>query len=219
MITINLLPAELRPIERTILPYLVASTILAITLLAVGTVYIADIAKSVSASNRLAENQQSLDALADVIAENQQLITRTNELAARVTAIQQIASDRVVWSQQIHYLVSLAPQNLWFSRLWVHAVPVTRTIMVYNPETKESVATPITEQQWMLQVNGYVATGRDGLRSAYPFMQATTTDEHFSKSFALERTINVEDTIFAADKSPVRKFEIEYILKKGVLDE
>lgn len=214
MITINLLPAELRPIERTILPYLVALSVLAVTILAVGTVYIADIATNVSANNELEKNKAALLALQDVIDENAQLVARTNELAARVTAIQQIASDRVVWSQQIHNLVSLAPPNLWFTRLYVHANSVPIVTQVYNPDTKAMDNVPGFVTQHLLEVSGYVATGRDGNRDIAPFMGETTNPEaDFAKFFKLETVKSVEDADLFGD--PVKKFRIEFVLAKG----
>jgi len=218
MITINLLPAELRPIERTILPYLVAVSILAVTILGVGTVYIADIAANVSANNELEKNRAALLALQAVIDENAQLVARTNELAARVTAIQQIASDRVVWSQQLHNLVRLAPDNLWFTRLYVHANSVPVVTQVYNPETQQMDSVPSLVTQQLLEVSGYVATGRDGNRDIAPFMGETTDPEaQFANSFNLETVKSVEDGDYEGD--PVKKFRIEFVLAKGGQDQ
>ena len=214
MITINLLPAELRPIERTILPYLIAVSVLAITILGVGTVYIADIATNVIANNALEENKAALLDLQDVIDENARLVARTNELAARVTAIQQIASDRVVWSQQLHNLVRLAPDNLWFTRLYVHAKAVPIVTQVYDPDTKTMVSVPGIVTQQLLEVSGYVATGRDGNRDIAPFMGETTDPgAEFAQSFKLETVKSVEDGDYQGD--PVKKFKIEFVLAKG----
>lgn len=209
MITINLLPHGMRPVKRTPLPYILSVAALIAVIFGVGVVFLADTAKVLSARKALAGYQQELDALQPVVAEYNDLTEQKNQLAEQVRTIDEIASDRIIWSRQLHNLSRLVLENVWYSDISVSVKPFTETITRYNPETKRDEVVNEQIQRQVLTVAGYVIAGSDGQSDASPFTRALAEDDEFSSMFELDLP-SFKDT--EVENIPVRKFNLEYVV-------
>lgn len=212
MITVNLLPFELRPIKRTPIPYMLSVAVLAVVVFVVLTIFVANQRDVSRARAELQQHRNELSALQAVVEEYNTLSQKKRQLANQVSTINEIVSDRIIWSRQLHNLARLALENLWYDGIRVGIKPFTEMRSVYNPQTEKSEIRSVTSQRQVLTVSGYVMAGTDGKATIGPFTKVTEEDPEFSSLFQLDRT-TFEDAIL--DDVSVRKFEIEYVVSSG----
>jgi hypothetical protein len=213
MITINLLPPELRPIKRTPVPYIVSVAILALIVLMVGAKYLSNRGAINDATELLAKHKEQRDELQPVIDEANELANKKKQLQEQVETISEITSDRIIWSEQMYHLSRLALENLWFHEIEVS--PKTRIEMqeIYDPQKKRTKKKRVRVTETYLQVQGYVVPGESGDPRINPFLEAAEEDEEFSRTFDLDPEMEIIDTDF--DGNPVREFTIEFKVKSG----
>ena len=209
MITINLLPHELRPIKRTPLPHILSSGVLLLVLLMVASVFFNNKRSIANAQAKLNQHQQELAELQPIVDEYNSLSEQKIALSKQVETIHEIANDRIVWSRQLFNLARLAPDNLWYDRITVTAKSFPEVETFYNEATKQQEQRTIRVSKNVLTVSGYVVPGEDGKASISPFTIATATDEEFSSLFQLDLSM-FRDTDF--DNVSVREFTLEYIV-------
>lgn len=210
MITINLLPHNLRPIKRTPVPYMLSGLAAAVVLAWMAYLGGNDILAKIQAANALAQNKSEWADLKPVVEQYNKLSRRKIQLAKRVTTINEIASDRIIWSEQLHHLARLALDNFWYDGIKVGKKTATEMRREYNEQTKEYELKNVQVTKDVLKVTGYVMAGVDGTSSINPFTIQTKEDEEFSKLFHLDLIVKLEDTEF--EDVPVRRFELEYII-------
>src|SRR5690606_40984203 len=102
MISINLLPVELRPIKRTPIPYIASALVAAAAVIAMGMTYTLGAAEAMSERAQLRKNQAALDKLQPVVDEYNALSAQKEKLAVQVQVIDDIARDRIIWSRQLY---------------------------------------------------------------------------------------------------------------------
>jgi len=212
MINVNLLPHEFRPIKRTPLPYLVSGAVALGTLAVIGIVTLVNTADVRSANRRLTEHKASLAELQPVVEEYNNISARKLQLAEQVNTINEIVSDRILWSRQLFNLNRLAMENMWYDGIEVVTKQVSEKKEVYDPKTKKMK--PVTEKvdRRVLALSGYVVPGTDGVASVNPFTTATESDEEFSDMFQLDLS-TIKDTLF--EDVGVREFQLEYLILAG----
>jgi hypothetical protein len=212
MITINLLPEELRPIKRTPLPHMITSAVFVGAVLFCGMVFMNNRSEINTMDRSLAQNNQALQDLQAVVDESNALTEKKVGLNDQVQTINEIASDRIIWSRQLYNLGRLAPENLWYDTVQVNTrrFPVTKT--VYNPTTKVNEKKTDMVDKQVLVVKGYVVPGKDGKSSISPFTLSTESDEEFSNLFQFYDS-SFQDTSF--DTHDVREFEVEFLINRG----
>ncbi len=213
MITINLLPQELRPIKRTPVPYIISGAVLALTVLAVGAVYVQDVARIFSANSLLEQHKQERDLLQPIIDEANELADKKRELQEQVEAISEITSDRIIWSQQIYHLSRLALENLWYSKIEVAPRTTNITVNRYDPQKKKNVKERRRITNHFLVVDGFVVPGESGRPDIGPFTVSAERDEEFTRTFSLDPNIFLSDTAF--EGNAVREFGLEFLVKTG----
>jgi hypothetical protein len=177
-----------------------------------GMVFVSNKADIWSMNSSLAQNEQALQDLQGVVDESNALTAKKSSLVDQVTTIDEIASDRIIWSRQLYNLGRLAPDNLWYDTVQVNTrrFPVTKT--VFNKATKElEKKTDMVDKQVLL-VKGYVVPGTDGKSSISPFTLLTESDEEFSNLFQFYDS-SFSDTSF--DTHDVREFEVEFVINRG----
>lgn len=212
MITVNLLPYELRPIKRTPVPYILGVTILVLVVFAVLSVFVANQRNLGQANSDLVMHTIQLQDLDPVVQEYNTLTQKQLQLAEQVNTINEIVSDRIIWSRQLYNLARLALDNLWYDGMRVSMKTFTDTHSVYNPQTKKNELVKRTMQRQVLTVSGYVMAGTDGKNSISPFTLVTEQDEEFAELFQLDLS-TFKDTMF--EGVAVREFELEYIVSPG----
>lgn len=213
MITINLLPPELRPIKRTPVPYMVGGALLALSILAVVAMYLQNFA-SISSANRLLEqHKKERDELQPIIDEANQLADKKKELQEQVEAISEITSDRIIWSEQIYHLSRLALENLWYSEIEVAPRTTTITVQEFDPQRKKTVPKKQRQTKQYLIVHGFVVPGESGRPDIGPFTVQAESDEEFTRTFTLDPNVFLLDTMFEGNS--VREFGLEFLVKTG----
>jgi len=212
MITINLLPDELRPVKRTPLPHMITSAVFVGAILFCGMVFLSNGADIRKEKNQMDSNTVALQSLQAVVDESNALNDKKISLVDQVQTINEIASDRIIWSRQLFNLGRLAPKNLWYDTIQVDTrrFPVTKT--VYNAQTKVNEKKTENIDKQVLVVKGYVVPGENGKSSISPFTLLTESDEEFSGLFQFYDS-SFSDTSF--DTHDVREFEVEFIINRG----
>lgn len=220
MIIINLLPPELRPIKRTPLPHILSLLVLVAALLGMGAMFLSVTGKIKTAKTELAGANQELEGLKDVVEEYNALSEKKQQLENKINVIQEILSDRIIWSQQLHRLAQLTPDNFWYKRIRETSKSVRVERVELDPKTgkevkdkdgklkivKENVKRPVFE------ISGYVINNEQGSSRINPLTYNTTQDEEFSKVFTLDSP-NITDAEYNGYQ--VRGFVLEYNIKTG----
>lgn len=212
MITVNLLPFELRPIKRTPVPYIASAAIFLVILAIIGSVWLRNVGELNASETKLSNHRKELKDLEPIVTEANELAEKESRLAEQVQAIREISSDRIVWSLQLYNLSRLAMDNLWYENIRDGVNTYTETQTVYNPQTKKTTSKKVRVKRPVLIVEGYVVPGADGQSSVSPFTLATESDEEFSAMFQLDLS-TFKDTYF--DDVPVRQFQLEYLITPG----
>lgn len=207
MITINLLPYELRPVKRTPLPYLASALVLVLVIIGVLIKGLVNQSRIGAVEALYREHEAALKVLEPVVDTYNKLSQRQIKLRDKVDAITEITSDRIIWSQQLFHLARLALDNFWYDGIKVSTRVITVNKTEIDPKTKKKKVTKQKIEKHVLTVSGFVTGGgeKGGLG---PFIRGTESDEEFSKLFQLESVEELVDTEFSGKK--VRRFEIEY---------
>lgn len=216
MITINLLPHELRPVKRTPLPYILSGATFAATIGIIAIVFLNNMANVARETSTLNGHKAELTRLQPFVEEYNQISQKKLQLAEQVQTINEIASDRIIWSRQLFNLNRLALKNMWYDGIDVSVKPFTETHTVYNPTTKKKETVTERIDRQVLSLTGYVIPGKDGQSSVSPFTLATEQDEEFASLFQLELS-TFKDTMF--EEVGVREFKLEYVIRPGGEDE
>ena len=212
MITVNLLPYELRPIKRTPLPYILSGATFVLVVGVVAIVFVKNIADIAGATRTLNEHKAELSQLQPVVEDYNAIVKKKLQLAEQVQTINEIASDRIIWSRQLFNLNRLVPDNMWYDEIDVGVRPFTETHLVFNERTKKNEMVTERVDRQVLALSGYVVPGEDGQASVSPFTLATENDPEFSELFQLELS-TFKDTIF--EEVGVREFKLEYVIRRG----
>lgn len=213
MIRVNLLPQHLLPVKHSLMPFLLAGLVAAIALAAMSTLFVTTQAQIIANNATLRQHQADLAELADVIEESERLESLKAQLASRISTIEEITNDRIIWSRQLWNLSRLAPPNFWYSDISVENKTVRERQQVINKTTKELEWKTVPVVKQILRVEGYVTEGEDGTTDVNPLVRSTESDEEFAAMFQLE-PISFQDTTF--EETPVKSFKFEYlILSKG----
>lgn len=210
MITINLLPEQLRPVKRTPLPYILGVLFLAAALVGMAFVYLQNQHSISVAMRELEQNQQELEELKPIVEESNKLVEEKKQLAVKLETIQEIVRDRVTWSEQLHNLNRLAPQNLWFEGISVENKPFKERVPYIDPRTGQTKEKVVRVDRPVLKLEGYVISIDGETPTISPLTLATEQDKAFSDRFQLLTTA-FADTTF--ENFPVRSFTLEYSIE------
>lgn len=216
MITVNLLPYEFRPIKRTPLPYLLSGAVLVLSLLVIGFIYMVNWANLTLATRTLNQHRTELNQLKPVVEEYNSISAKKLQLAEQVETINEIVSDRILWSRQLFNLNRLALENMWYDGIQVSLKPFSETRTTYNPQKKANETVTVKVDRRVLTLSGYVVAGKDGKSSVSPFTLATDSDPEFSSLFVLDKS-TFKDTMF--EDVGVREFQFEYIVRDAGMEE
>jgi hypothetical protein len=208
MITINLLPYELRPIKRTPLPYIGGAIAFAAVLVMIVLTYLSARSDVNAANALLIAHQQEYNTLEPVVTEYNELNARKQLLDKKAKTIEDIVADRLIWSRQLFNFSRLLPDNMWYGAIEVkldpYKVPQKVTDAKGNTTT---ILVPRTRQ--IVTLDGFVRPGEDGQSTINPLLLSFETDDEFSKMFTLN-PVSYGDII--KDGLPVRKFTIPMIV-------
>jgi len=215
MISINLLPFHLRPVKRSPLPYIVAGGVLAIVIICIASIWISTYSKTYRVRAELAKNQAEKDSLKDVVAEYEKLMDQKMMLADKISIINEIVNDRIIWSRQLWSINRLTPENFWFTTIAEKEKTFKEAKVVYNEKKKREERKTVPVKRRVLVLGGYAIDGPDGSNDVYPLSFSTVQDVEFSELFKLD-VPKVRDTEFQGYK--VKSFAFEYKVERGGKD-
>ncbi len=209
MIRINLLPQELRPITRTPLPHIISLAVLGAALFFMFQVYMSLRGELSGINTQVAQQEAALELLAATVEEHEELEERKKQLQVMVETIQVILEDRTVWSEHLHQLATLTPENIWYKRIRLTSRRFTEERPRQDPRTGQTRIERETHERLVLELSGYAVDDETGLSSTATLATNTTVDPDFASHFQLY-TSRIIDTEF--DGYPVREFLFEYIV-------
>ncbi len=212
MITINLLPFELRPIKRTPLPYMASVAVLAVAIAGVALTFVANKASIAHAQRLLQQHTEELARLQPVVEEYNALSQQKNQLAEQVRTIEEIASDRTIWSRQLYNLSRLTLENQWYNGISVGTQQFQEMRKIPNPATGQLEYQPVMVPKQVLTVSGYVIPGTEGTSDMSQLALNFEEDEEFSDLFELDKA-SFTDTII--EETAVREFNLDYVIEGG----
>jgi hypothetical protein len=216
MITINLLPHHLRPIKRTPLPYIAVGIVAVLALLFIAYSFISTQAEIMAKRTQLAAHQKELEEKKKIVDESNELEKLKLQLADKIATIQEIASNRIVWSRELFNLSRLKPDNFWYSEILESSksYPVQQPEMdpktgkpKINETTKKPEMKTVSITKPILRVTGFVVADASGRSDVSPLTDALSTDPEFVKMFQMEPP-SFSDTEF--EGFPVKKFTLEF---------
>lgn len=235
MIRINLLPEQFRPVKKSILPYFLSLVVFVLGIIIIAFFYLSlhqRVSQLVAQKERLQKEYDSptnlknedgeFITLSGIVNEYRKLDKKKQKLEERVAVIQEILSDRIIWSENLFLLANLTPENVWYDRIRVTWQTFREKVIKTDPKTGKPVIDPKTKEPQfeqksvkrpILEITGYVISGEQGERQISPLIENTTDPEkasYFVKQFTLLRP-KIEDTEF--NGFSVRKFTLEYLIE------
>ncbi|NLN92331.1 MAG: hypothetical protein GX130_03350 [Candidatus Hydrogenedens sp.] len=218
MIRINLLPKELRPVQRTPIPHIVSLLILAAVLVFMNNVYTDLRLERTIVTSKVDKTNKELSGLQEAVEEHKALIKQKALLQRKILAIQEILEGKTVWSEQLHQLASLTPENIWYKRIRVTSKKFSEEQPAIDRKTGKPVMdartnsprmTRVSVDKQILEVSGYAIDDEHGMSSTSTLAARTSNDKEFSSYFELHNS-KIGDTDF--NGYPVREFTFEYII-------
>lgn len=218
MIKINLLPKELRPVQRTPIPHIVSLLILAGALVFMYNIFIGQRTELLIVDGKVQKMEKELAGLQDAVKEHTELIKQKSLLQRKILAIQEILEGKTVWSEQLHRLATLTPENIWYKRIRITSKKFSEEKPTIDKKTGAPVLdaktgavrmTRVSVDKQILEVSGYAIDDEHGLSSTSTLAARTTNDKDFSSYFMLYNS-KIVDTDF--NGHPVREFTFEYII-------
>ncbi|MFP4172913.1 MAG: PilN domain-containing protein [Candidatus Hydrogenedentota bacterium] len=211
MIKINLLPSHLRPIKRTPVPHVLSVAVLAGAVVYMAISYMTLEGEIAAKADHSAQLESELAELRPYVEEANQLASQKQLLADRIEAIDEIVSDRIIWSRQLHNLARLAPEDFWYSGITVDTRQFRERQTTRDPESGEYEIEEVTVRRPILEVSGYVLR-EGGSADVSQLMHAAEQDPEFARMFELEAP-TFSDTTF--EEYDVRHFTLEFLIQQG----
>lgn len=214
MILINVLPDHLRPIKRTPLPYIVAAILIGLALSMVGWLYAGALTTASRINTDIRDTEAALTELEPVVDEYNALTEQQIRLKSKIETIQDILSDRKIWSEHLHTIAELLPDNFWLSEVKSSTNREYRNVTKLDEKgnpVKNSRGEVQTERKTVympiLDISGYVINDENGESDASPFTKGAAEDPEFSEHFKIIKP-SIEDSEF--DGFFARKFTFRY---------
>ncbi len=219
MIRINLMPEEMRPVKRSALPHLLSLVLLALTVFYLATQAVGQMAEVASLNRQYQKKREEPDKLSCVVQEYNKLIEEKSAFKDRIGVIQDILKDRTLWSEWLAELVSLTPDNIWYSRIRLTSRKFTEERIkmdkkgepIIDPKTKKAATEKVQVDKPILELTGYAVENEAGVSSTAQLAKSTSENERFASKFSLYAS-RIEDTDF--NGFAVRKFIFEYIIQQ-----
>lgn len=212
MIRVNLLPYPFRPVRHSPIPYLLAILVFAAGVALMVLMFSVKQAEIMSANRELQDVENGLRELQSIINEHEELKALEAQLADKVSAIEDITRDRIIWSEQLYNLSRLLPSNMWYSSIRVETQTFTETQPYTDPKTKQETMRRVQVEKPVLVIEGYATADDTGRYDINPLIAATEQDPEFASMFQLEPP-SFQDTEF--EDHAVRRFTFEYVITQG----
>jgi Tfp pilus assembly protein PilN len=210
MININLLPEGMRPVKRTPLPYIISVAIVVLALVGMGAEWMLLHGKLAERKDELARVEKALAVYGDVVEDAKKLEREKQALETKTEVINEVMSDRIVWSKHLWRLSTLTPDNVWYSGIAVDTRTFQNSVPFQDPKTGEPKMRSEPVKRSVLEVKGFVVPDKDGNSQINPLTFATQNDPEFRSQFELRAPkLDYADL----EGLRVRTFTLEYLIK------
>lgn len=201
MIHINLLPKELIPKRRSVLPYVAVAGLAVILVVWVLVSFVGVVSQRSEKLARKDQLENELRSYDDAIAQVRLLEAEEGKLALKEEAIDEITAGRTVWSHEMWQLAHLVPDEIWLKELKIG--DRRRAVQVEKPNPNRSRGAPPTITTTEIRsfpalvVTGYALSPyrEEGVRLVGELITNMKQNEEFSTRFVEPemRTIERKD--------------------------
>lgn len=209
MINVNLLPPELRPVRRSSVPYLAVLVAGAVALVALVSVFMASQARIERRTTSLEGLEAELQHVRQSADKVRELEAKQASIAAKNEAINEITSDRIVWSEQLYYLAKLLPNDIWLKDIEVEHKTRKKTVPVPDAKEGEPTTKQIIVPYKSLKLIGYALSSKEevGVNLVGELVRVIEDDiDSFGVHFKNPEPRLVKDEDFGGAK--VKEFEV-----------
>ncbi len=209
MINVNLLPPELRPVRRSSVPYLAVLMAGAVALVALVSIFMASQARIEGKKTSLEDLQAELQHVRQSADKVRKLEAQQAAVAAKSQAIDEITSDRIVWSEQLHHFAKLLPKDIWLQDIEVEHKTRKKTIPIPDAKEGEPTTKQIIVPYKSLKLIGYALSPKEemGVNLVGELVRVIELDtDSFGVHFKNPEPRLVKDEAFGGAK--VKEFEV-----------
>ena len=170
MIIVNLVPEESRPKVKTPIPYMVSVLIFLVALAGMGWLWVSFQEKVGAQRAELAKYEEALGEYGNVVDQYNEIEEQKLGLVEKIDIINEIVSDRIIWSKELWRLSKLTPENVWYNGIDVVERTSTVVVTVYDPKKQKDIEKKQRIKLPILEVKGYVVADEDGKMGISPLM-------------------------------------------------
>jgi hypothetical protein len=189
MINVNLLPKELIPKQRNLIPHLLIAGLAVVMFISYGTSLATKAVRINGGKENIAALESDIARLDDVVKQVERLEREKLVVFKKRQAVDQIMSGRTMWSHDLYTLASLVPEGVWLDQvgLGTRRRPVTEEVP--NPNRKPGQPPTITKTVIKafpaLELKGYAVSPQreKGLNLVGEFLRNVKQDDVFSLRF------------------------------------
>jgi outer membrane murein-binding lipoprotein Lpp len=184
---------------------LIAGVVVFVALFSIGGANKARIERKKTEFADLEAELQRVRQSADKVRE---LEAKQASIAAKNDAIEQITSDRIVWSEQLYYLAKLLPNDTWLKDIEVEHKTRKKTVPIPDAKEGEPTTKQIVVPYQSLKLIGYAMSYKDemGVNLVGVLVRAIEDDTSFGVHFRNPEPRLVKDEDFGGVS--VKEFEV-----------
>lgn len=213
MINVNLLPRNLIPRQRNLIPHLVVGGLAIVLLIWYGSTL-------ATMSIKLSRSEQNLEAINIDIAKLDVVVRQVRQLeqeklyvSKKEDAVEQMMSGRTLWSNELCTLADIVPKGVWLDEIAISSRRRPVTVEVPNPNRKPgqppTIEKTVVQAFPALRMTGYALSPKreKGLNSIGAFIRNIKEDEEFSLRFIAPEMRSIERQQIS--KQTVMKFVMD----------
>ena len=216
MLKINLLPEELRPRPRSVMPYVCTLALAIVVVVYCLATFVTLLARNSALQKEEVSIQARIDEVWGSVEAVEKLEIKKRQLNAKEKAIGRIMGDRIVWSKVLYDLAGLVPEDIWLRDL-KEEIKIVQ-VKVPNPDLESAQKTiTVPRQRRKFKVGGYALSPKaeSGVQLVGELVRAMEASEEFSEQFRAPTPQRVDDDEF--EGVSVKKFEIWTNVEAGGL--
>ena len=198
MINVNLLPKDLIPRRRNLIPYILVGGLAAVLFIWYGSGLAAASLKHARTRQDLKVVQNDIAQLQDIVNQVKQLEQEKLLISQKEQAVKQIMSGRTIWSHELRKLAGLVPEGVWLEDISVSSR--RRPVVIQVPNPNRSPGQPPTVSKTVIQafpalrITGFALSPHreKGLSLIGALIRNIKQDEVFSLRFVAPEMRSIE---------------------------
>ncbi len=198
MINVNLLPRELIPKKRNIIPHIAMAGLAVVLFIWYGTTLATMSIKLSRGQNDLRAINSDIAKLDEVVKQVERLEQEKLLVSKKQQAVEHMMAGRTLWSHELHSLAGLVPEGVWLDKIGLGTRRRPVTMEVPNPNRKPgqppTIQKTVVKAFPALQMTGFAVSPRreEGLSLVGEFIANMKSDETFSLRFVSPEMRSIE---------------------------